>query len=152
MRTFCYLLILSAFITACNNEPENTATNRTNGYSDKPQTKEDSLFKDVMHDHDDGMARMGKLTVAIRQLKSRTDSLIRAKRNPEAEKKILEELEYAEMAMNTWMREFNMDSLKDQVNRRLDYLEDEKKKVGQVRKNILESISRADSLLSAPTN
>lgn len=135
---------------SCNNTRGDAAANRTDGYSDKPQTKEDSLFKEVMHDHDEGMARMGKLTVSIRQLRSRADSLLKVRRNSEAEKKILEDLEYAEMAMNTWMREFNMDSLKDQAARRLDYLEDEKKKVARVRENILESIRRADSLLSHP--
>ena len=132
---------------ACNDTTEDAAAKRTNGYSDQPQSKEDSLIKDVMHDHDEGMARMGKLTVAIRQLRAKADSLIKSKRNPEAEKKVLEELEYAESAMNTWMREFNMDSLKDQAARRLDYLEKEKQKVSRVRENIFESIRRADSLL-----
>ena len=147
MKWFYVIIACLWLFAACNDAEEDTAANRTTGYSDKPQTKEDSLFKDVMHDHDEGMARMGKLSVSIRQLKAKTDSLIKAKRNPETERKILEELEYAEMAMNTWMREFNMDTLKDQANRRIDYLESEKQKVARVRSNILESIRKADSLL-----
>ncbi len=147
MKWFCIIIACLSLFTACNDTEEDTAANRTTGYSDKPQTKEDSLFKDVMHDHDEGMARMGKLSAAIRQMRSKADSLIKAKRNPETEKKILEELEYAEMAMNTWMHEFNMDTLKDQAARRIEYLEKEKEKVSRVRSNILESIRRADSVL-----
>ena len=147
MKWFFAILILIVAGGGCNDAAEDAAANRTNGYSDQPRSKEDSLFKEVMHDHDEGMARMGKLTVAIRQLRAKADSLVKAKRNPEVEKKVLEELEYAESAMNTWMREFNMDSLKDQAERRMDYLEKEKQKVSKVRENILESIRRADSLL-----
>ena len=145
MKWFYVILACLWLFPACNDAEEDTAANRTTGYSDKPQTKEDSLFKEVMHDHDEGMARMRKLSDAILNLKAKADSLVRAKRNPEAEKKILEELEYAEMAMNTWMREFKIDTLKDQVERRVEYLEKEKQKVSKVRENILESIRRADS-------
>src|SRR5687768_15688882 len=139
MKWFYVIIACLWLLPACNDAEEDTAANRTTGYSDKPASKEDSLFKEVMHDHDEGMARMGKLSAAIRQLKAKADSLVKAKRNPETEKKIIEELEYAEMAMNTWMREFNMDSLKDQANRRIEYLEKEKQKVSKVRENILES-------------
>ena len=148
MKWFLSLLICIGMFAACNDAAEDTAAGRTTGYSDNPRSKEDSLFKDVMHDHDEGMARMGKVSVAIRQLQSKADSLIKAKRNPEAERKILQDLEEAKTAMNTWMKEFNIDSLKDQVESRIDYLEKEKVKVSRVKNNILESIRRADSVLT----
>ncbi len=146
-RLFTFIILLF-LVAGCNDATEDAASNRRNGYSDKPQNTEDSLYKEVMRDHDEGMARMGKLSIAIRQLRAEADSLVKAKRDPQAERKILEELEYAEMAMNTWMREFNMDSLKDQADRRLAYLKDEKKKVSRVRENIRNSIRKADSLLN----
>ena len=148
MKWFLALLLISCMAAGCNDAADDTAAGRTTGYGDKPQSKEDSLFKDVMHDHDEGMARTRQLNEAIRQMRSKVDSLIKAKRNPEAERKILEDLEEAKKSMNTWMEEFNIDTLKDKAERRMEYLESEKKKISRVRDNILESIRRADSLLT----
>ena len=142
------MLLFFGMAAGCNDASEDTAAGRTTGYGDKPQSKEDSLFKDVMHDHDEGMARTRELNEAIRQMRSKVDSLVKANRNPEAERKILEELEEAKNSMKTWMEEFNIDSLKDKAERRIEYLETEKKKISNVRDNIRESIRRADSLLT----
>ena len=58
-----------------------------------------------------------------------------------------EELSYADNAMFKWMEEFNVDSARDDKNRRIAYLESEKMKVAKVRDNILNSLKKADSLL-----
>jgi TolA-binding protein len=148
MKLFPALLLIICMASGCSDAAEDTAAGRTTGYGDKPQSKEDSLFKDVMHDHDEGMARTRQLSEAIRQMRSKVDSLIKANRNPEAERKILEELESAERSMKTWMEEFNIDTLKDKAERRIEYLENEKVKVSRVKNDILESIRRADSVLT----
>ncbi|MBC7851171.1 MAG: hypothetical protein H7Y31_15620 [Chitinophagaceae bacterium] len=57
-----------------------------------------------------------------------------------------EDLYYAEYAMNTWMQEFKIDSAKTDQEKRLAYLEKEKTKVLEVKRAIMESVSRADSL------
>ena len=46
-----------------------------------------------------------------------------------------------------WMEEFNMDSASNDLGKRIQYLTDEKDKVGKVRSLILESVGKADSLL-----
>ena len=61
--------------------------------------------------------------------------------------KLKEELEYADHAMFQWMEEFNLDSAINDDKKRIDYLESEKVKVIKVRDHILNSLSRADSLL-----
>jgi hypothetical protein len=49
--------------------------------------------------------------------------------------------------MDTWMREFDMDSALDNLENRIKYLTEEKLKVGKVKKSIIESLQRADSVL-----
>ncbi len=58
-----------------------------------------------------------------------------------------EDLNYAEYSMDTWMQEFK-DTIKDDLERRVQYLEAEKEKVTKVRDKILEGLKRADSLLA----
>ena len=45
------------------------------------------------------------------------------------------------------MVEFSLDSLKDDVEKRIQYLTDEKMKVGKVKDAIINSLATADSLL-----
>lgn len=138
--------VLMLFIFSCNEPSTDKAANRKNAWSDKPATREDSLYNEVMKDHDAGMARMGKLSRAIRQLTAATDSLSRLKQHTATYKSVLDQLENAESAMNTWMREFNIDSLKEDPAFRIPYLEKEKMKVAIVKENIFKSLEKADSL------
>jgi hypothetical protein len=57
------------------------------------------------------------------------------------------DLSYAIFAMDKWMEEFDMDSAKDNIEARVKYLLDEKMKVGKVKTAILNSLSKADSLM-----
>ena len=59
------------------------------------------------------------------------------------------DLSYAEMAMDKWMTEFNMDSAVNNIDQRIKYLTDEKSKVGKVKAAILSGLEKADSLLKA---
>ena len=130
-----------------------THEERTDGYSDKPKTKKDSLYHEVMEGHDIGMAKMGKLKKAITAVDQKLDSLGRQAKSAANESdrrsliKLKEELEYADHAMFQWMEEFNLDSAINDDKKRIDYLESEKVKVIKVRDHILNSLSRADSLL-----
>jgi hypothetical protein len=49
--------------------------------------------------------------------------------------------------MDKWMVEFSMDSMKNNVEQRINYLTEEKLKVGKVKDAILNSLAQADSLL-----
>ena len=147
-----YLLLL-AFVVgfcACNDEPEKTA--RKDGFTPVLNTKEDSLYHDVMEGHDIGMAKMGTLRKQLGRVVHELDSInkLTGKNIDQHRKQALidlkEDLSYADHAMFTWMQEFNVDSAKSDRSKRLEYLESEKIKVQKVKENILNSLQRADSL------
>ena len=60
---------------------------------------------------------------------------------------LVSDLNYADFAMDKWMVEFNLDSAKDNLQLRMVYLQSELDKVLNVKKAILGSLSKADSLL-----
>lgn len=145
------LLIAAAAFSACSGNPAASDTPQTG--IPKLQTHEDSLVHDVLEGHDSGMARMVKLSKYIKKTKLLLDSVATvpaAKRNREYEaglKGLLEDLQYAEMSMNTWMEEFKLDSLKEKPRERVAYLESEKMKVTKMKEAILNSLQKGDSLL-----
>lgn len=125
---------------------------RTDGYSDNPRSQEDSLFKDVLEGHDVAMAKMGKLKGFRKEVEARLDSL--AKLSPPSGTRIdtalsnlRRELENAEQQMNVWMEDFVIDSASDNLERRIDYLLNEKIRVDKVRDDIMRALERADSVL-----
>ncbi len=136
-------------IIACKNE-------KKNGHSGKePQTQADSLMADVMDGHDVGMAKYGKLQAMEKKMRASIDSIsklpAKAQETLAPYKAKLDsaaaDLSNAIFAMDKWMEEFNMDSAKDDMEKRVRYLLDEKIKVGRVKDAILNSLSKADSLL-----
>lgn len=136
-------------IIACKNE-------KKNGHSGKePQTQADSLMADVMDGHDVGMAKYGKLQAMEKKMRASIDSIsklpAKAQETLAPYKAKLDsaaaDLSNAIFAMDKWMEEFNMDSAKDDMEKRVRYLLDEKMKVGRVKDAILNSLSKADSLL-----
>jgi hypothetical protein len=146
-------LVASTFIllalSACDNASKNPAT------PDKPKTLNDSLMNDVMSGHDVAMGKMGKLTKLEQQAQAMLDSISKlpAKARQAAAPysgrldSLVKDLKYAEFAMDKWMNEFNMDSMKNDLNAQAKYLEEERQKVTTVKGNILTGIQRADSLL-----
>jgi hypothetical protein len=155
-------IFIAAFVAcifsliACNNSDKKHEDH--NGHStNTPKTQEDSLFADVMDGHDVGMAKMGKIRAIQAQVKKVLDSIAtlpaKAKQAATPLKAKLDsvaaDLSYAEMAMDKWMTEFNMDSAKDNIEQRIKYLADEKLKVGKVKEAILGGLEKADSVLKA---
>jgi hypothetical protein len=137
-------------LLSCNNENK---TDRKNAFSDVPVTKEDSLYKEVMHVHDVAMAKTSELRKAMNSIKLALDSLDKLpaakqdKNYRQLLKGISEDLNYADFSMNTWMTEFVIDSAKSHPELRIQYLQSEKVKVDKVNDNIFNSLSRADSLV-----
>lgn len=148
-------LIIIFICTACNNSSSDTVPERKDGYTVILKTKEDSLFHEVMEGHNIGMARMGKIKGYISNVQQSMDSiknLTPSLRSNAADysdvlESLLKELQNAESGMNVWMDEFNIDSAKENLDKRLQYLEDEKERVNKVRDDILNSIRKVDSLL-----
>lgn len=143
-----FALSLSA-LSACNDAPKSPA------FSDKPKTLNDSLMDEVMNGHDVAMGKMGKLTKLEQQTQGMIDSISKlpAKARQAAAPytgrldSLLKDLKYAEFAMDKWMNEFNMDSMKNDLKAQAKYLEEERQKVTAVKGNILSGIQKADSVL-----
>jgi hypothetical protein len=145
-----------SILIACNNADKQHEGHQghTTG---TPQTKEDSLYTDVMDGHNVGMAKMSKIRALQAEVKKVLDSIAslpaRAQQAAAPFKTKLDslttDLSYAEMAMDKWMSEFKMDSAKNNIEERIKYLTEEKLKVGKVKEAILGSLQKADSLLKA---
>ena len=139
---------------ACNNEKKEDQNGQG---KNEPKTQADSLMADVMDGHDVGMAKYGKLQAMEKKVKASLDSIsklpAKARESLAPYKAQLDsvaaDLSYAIFAMDKWMEEFNMDSAQDDMQKRIQYLLDEKMKVGKVKEAILNSLGKADSLLKA---
>lgn len=151
------IIILFAAVTtfaACNNSGKEDHSGHA---MNDPKTQEDSLMADVMEGHNVGMAKYSKLENMQKQVKQAIDSIsklpAKVQQGLAGYKAELDSaasgLSYALYAMDRWMEEFNMDSAKDNLEARISYLTDEKMKVGKVKEAILNSLSKADSLLKA---
>ena len=148
------LLFAFTFILSCGDSSDTSTTDRTDGYTPVLKNKEDSLFHDVMQGHDVGMAKMGKLSGALKTVQKQLDSiesLSGRERGQLTDYKALlnslkEELQQAETGMMLWMEEFVADSLQDNPEQRAEYLASEKAKVEKVRDDILGSLAKADSV------
>lgn len=144
-----FLGMIIILITAC---ADDAASSRKDGYSETAKNPEDSLFQEVMDGHDAAMAKMGKLSGYLKEVDKKMDSLKKVK---SASKAALEKtysslgaaLRDAEDHMNTWMREFSIDSAQDDTRRRLEYLQSEKLKVTKVKEELLAAVSKGDSVL-----
>lgn len=138
-------LILS--FTACNNDDS----------AKKDKVMADSLQKETLHLHDIAMPRSLKIPGIQKQVQAMLDSIgklpAKAKEAAAPLKARLEEvkgeLSYAESAMDTWMQELNLDSAKNDIQKRIDYFTSEKMKVSKVKDAVLNSLSKADSVLKA---
>lgn len=152
MKKFLILAIAVALFTACKNNKKEGGHDHHK--KDAPKTQEDSLMADVMDGHDVGMAKYSKLGAMEKKVKAALDSLSKlpskAQQAATPYKAQLDslgkDLSYAIFAMDKWMEEFNMDSAKSDLQQRIQYLTDEKLKVGKVKEAILGSLQKAESL------
>lgn len=145
------ILIIIVCLFACNEAPEQSE--RKDGFTPRLNTKEDSLYHEVMQGHDIGMAKMGEIRRQQNKVQLELDSMYKLPEKKVAadRKKALinlqEQLAYADHAMFEWMKEFNADSARTDKDKRIAYLEAEKIKVLKVRDHILNGIAKADSIL-----
>lgn len=147
-KKFAYTLIAATVVMSCNNE---SGQNHDHS-SMEPKTHEDSVYKDVMDGHNVVMPKMGKVKGFIALAQQQLDSLNKL---PEKAKtaaagykasldSLIGELKEADRSMTVWMDEFVPDSLEDEVEKRVSYLESEKVKVEKVKANILGSLEKAE--------
>jgi hypothetical protein len=150
------LFLAISFIVAVIFISCNDSENKKSGPAEaQPRTEAQILWKEVMDGHDIGMAKMGKLTRAEQATRRLIDSIeelpAKAKQAAAPLKVKLDslqkDLKSAELAMNKWMAEFNMDSAVDDMKKRIEYLKSEKMKVSKVKESILNGLQKADSLM-----
>jgi hypothetical protein len=158
IKKIIFPLVAISMLTACNNAgKEDHSQHETIDGKAVVQAPVDSLFDEVMAGHDEVMPKMGKVRGAQARAKAMLDSIAKlpAKAQDAAidlKKKLetlVNELNYADFAMDKWMTEFNMDSAVNNVQERLKYLESEKGKVTKVKEAVLGGLAKADSLLKA---
>lgn len=141
-------------LAACKNESKKEGSKNA---TEKIKTPEDSVMAEVMDGHDVGMAKMGRLDAMQKDVQRILDSIgkLPAKAKVKLEpyrasmENVLEDLKTAKAGMEKWMSEFDMDSARNDVDKRLRYLKDENGKVTAVKRNILFSLGKADSLIKA---
>lgn len=151
MLKFIAPLFLLVTTIACNNNTSNTNTTK----KEEVKTPADSLMHEVMEGHDAVMPKMSKVRTAQKKAQQMIDSIatLPAKaQNAAASVKsqldsLVNELNYADFAMDKWMSEFNMDSAVNNAEERIKYLSEEKLKIGKVKESVLNSLAKADSLL-----
>ena len=140
---------------ACNDASHDEHAVQSNGYSAPVlKTREDTLFHEVMKGHDVGMAKVGKLRKNIDETTHRLDSLSKlpAKKVDAAYKQALTnlqtDLKNADEEMDSWMQQFKLDSVADNKELRIKYLEGERDKVAAVKEHMFSALKQADSLLN----
>lgn len=149
--TLFSFVIACLSITACNNSKSDEAK------VDPLQAQADSLEKQVVEGHDIAMPKSMKIPKLQKEAQRLIDSIstlpakareasapLRAKLE-----ELVNELNYADNAMNKWMAEINFDSAINNLDQRIKYFADEKVKVDKVKEAVLNSIAKADSLLKA---
>lgn len=151
-------ILAICLLSACNNSgKEDHSQHGTKDGKAVAKSPVDSLFDEVMAGHDEVMPKMGKVRGAQARAKAMLDSMaklpvkaqdaaVELKKNLET---LVNDLNYADFAMDKWMTEFNMDSAVNNLEMRLKYLESEKGKVTKVKEAILNGLAKADSLFKA---
>lgn len=155
MKKILFPLTLICIMAACNSKEDKKHEGHSGHTKEIPATKQDSLMAEVMDAHDAVMPKIGSVKGAQKEAQRMIDSLASLPEKTQAAAaewkaalyKLVNELSYADFAMDKWMVEFSMDSMKDNVEERIKYLADEKMKVGKVKDAILNSLAKADSLL-----
>jgi hypothetical protein len=146
MKIPTYLFLLIALLAmACGNKSENTheGHDHSQHLAEKSKIATDSLFDAVMKIHDEVMPKMNDL-YTMKDSLNKVIATLPAKANSEKEKLEAEikRIEEASESMMVWMREFNPPADSAGIEKVTTYLNNEMKKVQQVKENILEVVKK----------
>lgn len=146
VQAFFLLLFVS-----CNNSTTSTGKDEKTS-----ESASDSLMHDVLKQHDIGMGKMNKIRDTKTRIQQALDSISKLSTNLQKSSTQYRDqldstynwLTVADRGMETWMNEFNMDSLKDNKDEQIKYLESEKTKISNVNEAMIGALKKADSLLN----
>lgn len=147
IKHFFEIFLLSFLLLACNNSGSEKAAS---------EKKADSLDQVVDKLHGSAMGRVMQMKDVQKKVEAALDSIGRLPENLQAAASpykqqldsILTRMKYADFAMDKWMEEYKFDSMKDNVQKRIEYLESEHIKIAKVKEAIVSSLQKADSILS----
>ena len=149
MKKFLVSVIAISLFAAC----QNSGGHNHEQAEELPKTHADSLYQDIMDLHDAVMPKMGKVRGARDYAQKLVDSIkalpsksINADYQNQLQGLVVE-LSAADAEMDSWMMQFNMDTLANELDKRAEYLSAEKIKVGKVKEAVLSGLAKADSLL-----
>lgn len=121
------------------------------GCGDEAQKRKDALLGEVMAVHDEVMPKMGDLRKTAKTLQAKADSL-EGLTEGDFEAQIIElrnaaeAIEAANEGMMTWMRQFEAPDNEAPVEEVIAYLTEQKEKIDQVKKQMLESLEQGQEL------
>jgi len=147
-KIFIAFIITSSIIFVSCKSDEKKATT-----TDVAQTEADTLYKQVLDEHEEGMKGWMKIEGIQKKLKALKDSIAKfpssAQYNSLKSKmdNVNTELSDAYKKMDVWMSEMNLDSAANDVKLRIQYLSKQKIEGGKITELINNSIQKADSLL-----
>ncbi len=125
------------------------------GGNESLATKADSVYQEVINDHNEGMSGWMKIGGKQKQIKRILDSITAlpsAKMTAASQYKtkleeVTDHLKTAYDQMDKWMNELNLDSAKDNPEQKIRYFSGEKLKIETINTAISKSLKEADSLL-----
>lgn len=111
----------------------------------------DSMMEVVMHGHDEGMSKMGRVEKAAQDLSHKIDSLQQAKKVDQTLlttwKSAKTNLDLADSSMNKWMDEFDMDMPNMDSMAKVQYLQSNIKWVSGVADSLGTALKNAEEIL-----
>lgn len=147
MNPFIRALILASFIIAAGCQQKSGETHDHETSEGVENSDNQALYDEVMQIHNEVMPKMDDLYKAKVALKTR---IANTPNMAESDKKEINDkialLDSASEGMMVWMRQFNPlpDSLGEEKAK--EYLENELKKVNEVKEDILQTLQRAEAV------
>jgi len=144
MKRISLILIMGPAIAmfSCQNLEQKENNSAINKEVSSQSEQENILYKEVMAIHDEVMPLMGDLMAMNKKIKSQDSTSQEA-----TELSIY--LEEANESMMNWMRKFNPNIENMTHEETMNYLEEEKKKIMQVREKMLSGHDKASAFLEA---
>ncbi|HMR91513.1 MAG TPA: lipoprotein [Chitinophagaceae bacterium] len=150
MKKILLPFIALALLAACNSGGEEKKVS-------EEQQLVDSLWNKIDDAHMVGMKKMPKLSAVQNSIQKSLDSIsklpAKAKQAAAGAKEkldtLLKQVEYANFAMDKWMKEFKFDIEKEypDIKQRIEYLKSEEIKVEKMKEAIESSLGKADTVL-----
>ena len=135
MKKYLSLLIIPFLFSACN--------------------QHEKIYDEVMEIHDEAMAKMDQIMELKTQLNEQVETLQADTLSDQSLKidkmnSLVQNLEEADEAMMSWMREFHNDYEEVAKSEIMDYLEEQKERITDVGKQMNEAIAEAEAYLKTP--